>query len=210
MYRDLPEAIAILESNNTLTYDEAKAKQYYDAAMKELNLSGCTVSLLFSETSTNNKAVCEFLQQQWQRIFPTMTVNLNAQSSAVAKSMRKGFITDPGSYEITISGWNTSSECPWNAMKVYCSWYGGSNDPIYSDAFDALWEEANNSKQSKTDLNYRLEKTVALEKMALDDVYVVPLYETPSYQLSSERVNLPVENYITGFGWGWLYCTLSK
>jgi len=44
----------------------------------------------------------------------------------------------------------------------------------------------------------------------MDYVLVVPLFETPSYQMSSERVNLPVEDYITGFGWGWLYCTLSK
>ena len=208
MYRDLPAAQAILGENNT--YDEAKAKQYYDAAMKELGLSSCTVSLLFSESSTNNKAVSEFLQQQWQRIFPTMKVELNAQSSAVAKSMRKGFIEDPASFEVTISGWNTSAECPWNAMKVYCSWYGGSNDPIYDEVFDAMWEDANNSKKSKTDLDYRLAKTIEMEKYALEDVFVVPLYETPSYQLCAEHIILPVDNYVTGYGWGWLNCTITK
>ena len=39
---------------------------------------------------------------------------------------------------------------------------------------------------------------------------MLPLYETPSYQLCAERVNLPCDEYVTGFGWGWIYCTISK
>lgn len=209
-YRDLPSSQEYLYDN--YSYDPVKAKQYYDAALKELGLTTASVEFLYNESSANYRAVVEFLHSSLPKVFgDTFTVKLNAQTSAIVKTQRKAWTKgDLTASEIALSSWDTSSLCPWNALKVYCQWYSGRNEPIYNDEYDALWDQANNSKEAKIDHNLRIQLTNKAEKIALDEVFVVPLYETPSYQLCSERVTLPCSEYVAGFGWGWLYGTISK
>ena len=95
-------------------------------------------------------------------------------------------------------------------MKVYCAWYSNRTDPIFDDTYDALWEEANNTRKAKEDLAYRLDLVFQMEKIALDDVFVVPLYEVPSFSLVSERVNLPFDHYVPGYGRGYMYSSITE
>ena len=41
-----------------------------------------------------------------------------------------------------------------------------------------------------------------MEKMALDDLILIPRYEKQNKVLFSERVQLPVKDYVSGFGFG--------
>ena len=94
-------------------------------------------------------------------------------------------------------------------MKVYCGWYSNKNEPYFSDAYDALWEKANNSREAKDDSAYRISLTQELERMILDDVVTIPLYEVPSYRLISDRVHLAVNHYVEGIGYAWLYAEVN-
>lgn len=210
-FRALESSAAYLAPNNG--YDPDLAREYFAKALAETGLSEVTVSLLYSESSGNNKRVAEYLHTALPALFgESFHVQLEAQSSSVAKSMRKAWAKkggDPNSYELTFTGWTTTAVAPWNAMKVYCGWYSNKNEPYFSDAYDALWEKANNSREAKDDSAYRISLTQELERMILDDVVTIPLYEVPSYRLISDRVHLAVNHYVEGIGYAWLYAEVN-
>lgn len=210
LYRELESSQTYLADN--YGYNPELAKEYYEKALEELGLSEASIEIMYSDSSENHKAVAELLHTSLPEIFgDDFTVNLNPQAANTVKSQRKGWADgDVNCSEISFSSWSTSSVAPWNAMKVYCTWYGGRSDPIFDEEYDALWEEANNSREAKEDLDYRISLVNEMEQRALDDVFVVPMYENPSYQLISDRVVLPFDHYAYGYGFGWLYASIVE
>ena len=41
-----------------------------------------------------------------------------------------------------------------------------------------------------------------LEIQALEDVISIPLYQGVSFELVADRIELPMKQYVSGFGWG--------
>ena len=201
-YRDMPESQAYLTEN--LGYDPDLAKEYYDKALAECNLTSLTLTLQYNETSANNKAASEFLQKSLPEIFgDSFKLELMAGTSAVLKEYVNGWKNgDPNSFELQWRGWNTSTAAPWNGLKVYTSMYTNKNEPYYNDEVDALWEEANYSIEAKLDPEYRLELTRKIEQIVIDEVAACPVYEAPSYVLISPKITLPGDGYIAGYGFG--------
>ena len=201
-YRDMPESQAYLTEN--LGYDPDLAKEYYDKALAECNLTSLTLTLQYNETSANNKAASEFLQKSLPEIFgDSFKLELMAGTSAVLKEYVNGWKNgDPNSFELQWRGWNTSTAAPWNGLKVYTSMYTNKNEPYFNDEVDALWEEANYSIEAKLDPEYRLELTRKIEQICIDEVAACPVYEAPSYVLISPKITLPGDGYIAGYGFG--------
>ena len=201
-YREMSEAQEYLADN--FGYDPKLAKEYYDRAMAEGGSSNLTVTLQYKETSDNNKAASEFLHKTFPEIFgDSFTLELMAAPSGVLNSYIKGWKNgDPNSYELQWRGWNTSTEAPWNGLKVYTSTYSNKNEPYYNDEVDALWEKANYDLEAKKDPAYRLELAREIEQIILDEVAACPVYEAPNYYLINPKVILPSDEYIPGYGFG--------
>ena len=206
-YRDMEESQALLEPN--LGYDPAKAKEYYEKALKECGLTSLTLTLQYNETSANNKAASEFLHKSLPEVFgDSFTLELMAGSTSVLNSYIKGWKEgDPNSFELQWRGWNTSTPAPWNGLKVYSSMYSNKNEPYYNDEFDALWEKANYDIEAKLDPAYRMDLTRQMEKIVLDEVAACPVYEAPSYNLISSKIHLVCDEYIPGYGFGYILST---
>ncbi len=209
-FRSLDSSKAYLGEN--FSYDPDLAKSYYQKALTECGLTEVTVELLYSEKSANNKAISELLASSLPALFgDSFHVTLNAQSSSVAKSMRKAWATsdDPNTYELTFTTWGTGI-LPWNALKVYTGWYDGKNEPFFNDEFDEMYEITNNSRKAKEDPAYRIEVTQKMEQMLLDNVVTIPMYENPDLQLYSDRVVLPVTQHVQGLDWGFLFASIVE
>ena len=201
-YREMSEAQEYLADN--FGYDPKLAKEYYDKAMAECGISNLTLTLQYNETSANNKAASEFLHKTFPEIFgDSFTLELMAAPSGVLNSYIKGWKNgDPNSYELQWRSWNTSTEAPWNGLKVYTSMYSNKNEPYYNDEVDALWEKANYDLEAKKDSAYRLELAREIEQIILDEVAACPVYEAPNYYLINPKVILPSDEYIPGYGFG--------
>ena len=201
-YREMSEAQEYLADN--FGYDPKLAKEYYDKAMAECGISNLTLTLQYNETSANNKAASEFLHKTFPEIFgDSFTLELMAAPSGVLNSYIKGWKNgDPNSYELQWRSWNTSTEAPWNGLKVYTSMYSNKNEPYYNDEVDALWEKANYDLEAKKDPAYRLELAREIEQIILDEVAACPVYEAPNYYLINPKVILPSDGYIPGYGFG--------
>ena len=204
-YRDMEESQALLEPN--LGYDPAK--EYYEKALEECGLTSLTLTLQYNETSANNKAASEFLHKSLPEVFgDSFTLELMAGSTSVLNSYIKGWKEgDPNSFELQWRGWNTSTPAPWNGLKVYSSMYSNKNEPYYNDEFDALWEKANYDIEAKLDPAYRMDLTRQMEKIVLDEVAACPVYEAPSYNLISSKIHLVCDEYIPGYGFGYILST---
>lgn len=209
-FRDMKESQEYLEPD--LGYNPEKAKEYYQKAMEECGLTNLTLTLQYNESSANNKAASEFLHKAIPEIFgDTFTLELMAAPSTVLTTYIQGWKNgDPNSFELQWRGWNTSTAAPWNGLKVYSSMYSNKNEPYYNDEFDALWEKANYDLEAKLDPEYRMELTREMEKIVLDEVAACPVYEAPGYYLISSRVHLVSEDYIPGYGFGYILSSVDE
>ena len=110
------------------------------------------------------------LEQSLPKIFGDgFSIKLNPMEKNLAKTQRKQWQKGVlNCFDFSIGSWDTSSLAPWNAMKVYCAWYKNRTDPIFDDTYDALWEEANNTRKAKEDLAYRLDLVFQMERTTID------------------------------------------
>ena len=49
-----------------------------------------------------------------------------------------------------------------------------------------------------------------MEKIYLDKVIQIPMVQAVSYTLISDRLELPVDEYVPGFGWGIIYADIVE
>ena len=66
------------------------------------------------------------------------------------------------------------------------------------------------SDEVKSDYARLLEETAKLEKIYLDKVIQIPMVQAVSYTLISDRLELPVDEYVPGFGWGIIYADIVE
>jgi ABC-type transport system substrate-binding protein len=101
-----------------------------------------------------------------------------------------------------------SADDPRLTFAFYRSDYSPPRFAYANDEFDALYEES-------MDLDYINETAEIIELcqqmekiIAVDDLVNIPLYERPEKVVFSDRVKLPVDHFIVGWGFGEIYCEL--
>ena len=52
-----------------------------------------------------------------------------------------------------------------------------------------------------------MDLTRRVEKIVLDEVAACPVYEAPSYNLISSKIHLVCDEYIPGYGFGYILST---
>ncbi|HBK26864.1 MAG TPA: hypothetical protein DDY90_09215 [Clostridiales bacterium] len=200
--RSREDAKSYLTKNNG--YDPALAKEYYDKAMEECGLDKLTLTLLYSESDSTNKASSEFLTKSLPEIFgDSFTLQLQAQPgnvlSGIWKSARNG---DDNAFELSWNSWNTSTVAPWNGMKIYLSDYANRSTNYSNPEYDALWQKANQDIEAKLNPELRMDLTLQMEQIALEDLPYIPVLERPIYYLVNPRVHTFSAQYVPAYGYG--------
>ena len=55
-----------------------------------------------------------------------------------------------------------------------------------------------------------LEETAKLENIYLDKVIQIPIAQAVGYEMISDKLILPVDEYVPGFGWGLIYADIAE
>ncbi|MGE5632969.1 MAG: peptide ABC transporter substrate-binding protein [Caulobacteraceae bacterium] len=160
--------------------DPAKAKEYFDAALKELNLTVDkfpTLKLLGADTSETRK-YCEALQDMLLK-----NLGIKIELVNVPSKQRLQAVKDRD-YEIVYSNWFPDYDDPMTYLDIWITG-GGFNRSDYSNPkYDALIKEA----KAATDEKVRQQKMFEAEKIALEDMIVVPTHWGANAGVQSDRL----------------------
>ncbi len=191
-------------------YDPEKAKQYFEAALKETGLTKAEVTVLCNTTMVNR---VEYLQESWTTLFGAdrFKMNINSQPSAQAGDLRKGWKTNPNSYELTFTQWNLSSGDydPITALRGYTTTYSGRYAPYDDEKVNAWYAEANEG-DNRLNMDKRNALAMEIEKYMLEHAMVNPFTYETTYCIASDRVVMALGEYNTDLGFGWTYADIDQ
>lgn len=207
-FRELAAQAGYEPGNNG--YNPELAKQYFEKALQDVGQSSVDLTLLCN-SGDRLTTIAEYLQESWTTLFGSdkFTLKIDAQPSAQAGELRKGWKDNPNSYEITLTQWNFSGGDydPIVALKAYTTSYSARYAPYEDETLNSLYNEAGNYM---LDQDKRNELAMEMEKYILEHGIVTPLaYETTSC-VYSDRMIPPVDAYVTGLGWGWRYADIAQ
>ena len=191
-------------------YNPDLAKEYLAKAFEEKGLESATVELLQAETATFNKAVNEMLQKQYDTVFEGK-LKANIKQVPTTIKLRRWDPENPTSYELSIGSMLPSATDPRASFKAFTSDYNPPRVKWENKEFDDAYNKAMLlDLYDEDDAATIIELCQKMEKLMLDDLVIIPLYEKQDKVLYSERINLPVENYVVGFGFGTLFMSIAK
>ncbi len=208
-YRMTEAAKKVVPANNG--YDTAKAKAYYESALKEAGVTKASLELMYSDTSSGLKLIGEYLQQELPKIFGADKFTLTLRSVPSASySATKNFKQDPNSFELAFGGWaaSLSRVYPYASLQYFVDAYNSRPNSYISADFDKQFA-ACQAEEVRLNPDKMVQMTAELESIYLRDVVNVPLYEAVSYTMYSARMVPPCKNYIPGFGYGTMFSTIK-
>lgn len=160
--------------------DPAKAKEYFDAALKELDLTVSTfpvLKLLGADTSEARK-YCEALQDMLLNNLGIKVELINVPSKQRLQAVKAR------DYEIVYANWFPDYDDPMTYLDIWVTG-GGFNRSDYSNPrYDALITEA----KAASDEKVRQQKMLEAEKIALEDMIVVPTHWGANAGVQSDRM----------------------
>jgi len=212
MFRDTAEGKANIPANNG--YDPDLAKKLMAEVMKDYNLTKIEVGLVYNENVESARLCSEYQQKVWGDLFGTdkFEVKLSAmQTSAALKMMRATQKAPSAEWDMCWSHWNISAGQDYPAKRV--TKYTTGDTTRYtnytSEKLNNLYAEMLKD-ENRFDEQKMLKMYAEAEKIVLDEQLVVPVIQTQSFTLKSERLILPVDQYVTGFGWGTMFCDIKQ
>jgi len=156
-------------SYDTWTYDVTAARELWQKGLQELGVTSLSYTLLCDDTESC-QAVAQFLQSEWQKNLPGLTITLQVEpKKARLADMQKG------NFDIGLTRWGPDYADPMTDMDLWTS------DSItnYSNFNDAEYDATIKSAKSGTlalDLNARWKALIGCEKKLASNCVLYPIY----------------------------------
>jgi len=199
----------------TTVMDRAKSAEYLSKAYEECGISGANLETIYIETATHTRASIEIFQKQMNENFKGITVKNRSVPTSLTYKLRRWDPENPDAYEFNIGALAPSNETPLDTMKFFSPTYSQpvfywDNMPDARDRFGKLYEDAEQALRDD-DWVKLTDLCLEMEELLVKEIYIrVPLYEIATKRLYSERVQLPVKEYVNGYGFGELYAKIVE
>lgn len=187
---------------HTTGYNPELALEYLKKAYDECGVSyDTTIELImaFDASDSSWKACGEYLQQQYPVIFDGMiTVKIVNYSGISTTEFKKG--NDTG-WDLSPNDWSrgVSRNYPHTCFYYYLSTYSSHPNNYFSEKFEEQYAVC---ESLRDDYDAMIAATQVLEEIYLDEVIQCPVVQSVNYEMFADRLQLPVDQYIPGFGWG--------
>ena len=190
-FRDTDEAKAYVEDINK-SYDPALAKQYFDKAMAEEGLEKLELTLTISSDNDEMRICAQFLQEEFARIFEgRLDLKIEEIPSSNRLAKMKAWRTDENAFELGLSNWSrlVTDASPMNQFDVFSSSYWSKCNAAYhcETVEKTIWLQESDAAY-KTDMAKNVAAAAAMEKAALEERIVIPLFERTTQSLLHEWV----------------------
>lgn len=197
-------------------YNPALARDYMEKAFKAAGMNwddNSKQEILYvvggSDTAFNNLfAVIEetFEKEIFVNANGDTKIDLvfKSQGSLSSTNMKIQF-GDTG-WDLSPNSWGRGNSRidVFDCFYYYTDQYGSRPNNYLNEAFNQQYKVC---QDVLTTGNYEqlLKETQKLEEIYLDCVIHIPLYQTVSYELFAENLQLPTDVYIPSFGWGTMF-----
>jgi len=163
-----------------VTADQAKAKEYFEKALKELNLTADkfpTIKLLGSDSSSA-RLYCEAVQD-------AVLKNIGVKFELVnVPSKQRLQLVIQRDYEMVYANWFPDYDDPMTYLDIWTTG-GGMNRSDYSNPkYDAAIKDA----KSATDEKVRQQKMFEAEQILLEDMPVIPSHWGANAYVQSDKL----------------------
>ena len=187
------------------SYDPELAKQLFEEALQETGQTSATLEILYQDSSESRKSVCEYLQSSWQNLFGTdkLTVTLQAVPSQQLSERYRSHTENPNAFEAGVIQSTYNFLDPASALMEWNMNATRKKIPYYDEEFTAAYDAA--VALPMDDVEGRAEMIAQAESIMLEDAPFVPVMQTISSVLISERVTLPYTTYnsVLRYAWPW-------
>ena len=191
---------------HTTGYNPELARKYLADAYAEKGLAPDTVIevgwLYSSGDGAEWEAVGQWLALQYEEIFEgKVKMYLTAYPGEMSTPAAKAEFE----WDLNNNSWsrNASRDYPYQAFYYFRAAYATHPNVYISERFDTQWDFCDSIKEEPWET--QMEAAYELEKIYLEDVVNVPVVQNVAYTLFSERLEVPMQTYIPGFGWGTNY-----
>ena len=191
--------------NPELAYDYLM-KAYADCNLPEDTV--ITLKSLHTETSVNGGKLCELIIEEFSHIFKgKIVVECSPCASGMTLSLMSSDLT---CWDFTFQDWgrSLSRKLPYEVYQYHRESYTGRPTHTYTDAFEAAFQACEAVKNE--DYETILQASQKLELQALEDVISIPVVQGVNFVLYSDRIELPMKQYVNGFGWGARFADIAE
>ena len=167
------------ESGKYVDYDVKKAQEYLDAAKKELGTDTITVDLLYGTDESPMDTMAEYLQGSFSKL-----KGLKVNMVATVKKDRIYNREANGNFQVVCTRWGPDYADPTTYLNLALT-DNSNNYGKYANAkFDALMEQI----QKESDLTKRWDLMIQAEKVMMEDMAYIPVFEKGSAALKAKNV----------------------
>lgn len=182
-YRDTDQAKSVVKGNGT---DTTLAKQHFDKAYAANGNKKITVTITYFDAQETMKRTAEVTQEELQKLFGADKLEVKLRAIPANAAYQSYY---DGDFDIGIGARSQNTFNPWMSMTVYTSTFPQKAERFYNKEFDEL-----QLRTTKGDLmlkdKERIDALAQMEKMLLDYVPFVPLFQNNNAQLYSSKLEL--------------------
>ena len=191
--------------------DVEKANQKIDKAYEQCGITESVLRILTGDTAnpatSHVRAACEMLMKQYNEHFAgKMTVEFQVVPSNQTTKLRRYNPDDPTAFDTAVGSLLPSAKDPRATFNFYQSTYSPPRFCYADQTFDSWYLEAMSLDLQK-DNEEIIKLCQKMEEKLLDELAVIPFYETATKVVFAEGYNIPYDKYVTGIGFdtyqGW-------
>lgn len=185
---------------NTMSHDEKLAQQKWQTGLAATGVKKVSLTLLAANDNGSDQAtskVTQYLKGQWEKLFPGLTIKIQAVPSQIALTDRQ-----KGDLDLTLAGWGADFNDPISFLQIPTTGtsynYGKYNNSEYNQLVDSATNaDANDPAKRWSDL-------VSASHVLLDDQGITPLYQSVYSYLQRSSVKGIIHN-TAGTQWNYKY-----
>ena len=167
------------DADKYVSYDQKKAQEYLDAAKKELGTDTITIDLLYGTDESPMDTMAEYLQGSFSKL-----KGLKVNMVATVKKDRIYNREANGNFQVVCTRWGPDYADPTTYLNLALT-DNSNNYGKYANAkFDALMEQI----QKESDLTKRWDLMIQAEKVMMEDMAYIPVFEKGSAALKAKNV----------------------
>lgn len=167
--------------SDVCAFDAAKAKEYWDAGLKELGITQLTLKMVVDADDAPQK-VAQVLQEQWQKNLPGLTIDI-----VVEPKKQRVLDMQDGNFELGLTRWGPDYADPMTYLGMWITNNNNNYGLWSSKEYDDIIAECTTGKLC-TDAQGRWNRLFDAEKIVMDEAVIYPLYTQCNAEMMSSKV----------------------